>query len=103
MDEVQQLASLIRQLQGALGGRVLAAGVQVLTWPGSSPFTNAVSVPHGLKEAPLGVFALGNISTNIVFPYAGVPGPTTFTLSGWCPNASPTTGSHENVVWVAVG
>lgn len=84
-------------------GIAIRFGTQTLTWPGGSPFTDTPSVTHGLGRTPKTVFATANVVTNVVEPYTLVPGATTFFLSGWCPNASPSAGSHETVSWLAIG
>jgi len=48
----ERLWSLIRQLQGAMDGKANRSGSDTVTWSGSSTFSSAKSITHGLGKAP---------------------------------------------------
>lgn len=93
------LRVLIRQLQGALGGRRLKMGSTTLTWT-LSQVSGAATITHGLGEQPAlvvaTVMAVGS-GQNAFVQYGNVTA-TTFQLTGWSPGVfSGTLG----VSWVA--
>jgi hypothetical protein len=94
--------SLIRQLQGALGGRSFTFGTATLTFTASTN-SAGITVTHGLGKTPIGVLATGQMAPafgNIVTPNPTAIGATTFGLSGEVKTAF--TGSIP-VFWMAVG
>jgi hypothetical protein len=57
--DIGRLGSLIRQLQGALGGRTVRGGAGTVTFPGAS-VSNVATVTHGLGRTPAQVFIQGS-------------------------------------------
>lgn len=64
MDAYERLASLIRQLQGALGGQNVRAGRVTVTFTASTT-SNSVVVQHGVGRLPRVTFgATGSAGLN---------------------------------------
>lgn len=98
----ERLATLIRQLQGMLGGKSVRSGQSTLTFT-AAVTSNTVSVTHGLRKVPTEVVAtsfnapaFGNIPTCNAFGY----GATSFSLNGEVKTAF--TGTVV-VSWIARG
>lgn len=101
---MDRLAVLVRQLQGALGGKQIRVGMDTLTWTASMDSNAPKVITHGLDHAPT-IVAVFNADTT--GSYAGIasyttdiPDATTFRVYGRTPVAL--TGS-KGIYWLAIG
>ena len=106
--EIKRLASLIRQLQGALGGKTIRIGTQTLTWAGAVATSDFPTVTHGLSTTPtvLATFPMGFLSAGGKFA-AVTPssiGVATFVVQAITTyNTVPVNGTTCLTGWVAIG
>lgn len=78
---VVRLAALVRQLQGAVGGRKFRAGTASLSWSAST--TAGVTVTHGLGETPTVVLlTVHGTPSALVTAHPHTIGATTFAIQG---------------------
>lgn len=54
-------AGILLELAVAGTRRKVAFGASTLTWPGGGPFTNTLTLPHGLGAVPLAVLATAQL------------------------------------------
>lgn len=104
MTPLSHMAILIRQLQGALGGRRLMFGAGTWTWPGGAALSNTVAVTHGLGATPLFVFVCGaQAQGQVVAGDAFTYGATTFSTHGeFVGGFLPALNATSGFVWLAV-
>lgn len=95
---LEKLASLIRQLQGAMDGRSMKVGTGTATWTAAVSSANVV-VNHGLSAAPT-VVVTG--TRDDLFGYAVTARTaTTFTVKGFTThNAAVSTSRTFD--WIAI-
>jgi hypothetical protein len=91
------LGPLIRQLQGALGGRTIRAGVTTASFTASALSTD-MSVDHGLPTTPIAVV----VSSQDRQAKAGAFGYTSTQFTLRAKYDSVITGTID-VAWIAIG
>ena len=99
--ELKRLGALIRQLQGALGGKAYASGSVTLSWSASTTSGDGV-VAHGLPTTPTSVQV-----TPRSIPFSGTitvkcraRDATNITING---EASSSSTGNVTVDWLAIG
>lgn len=98
--ELKRLGSLIRQLQGALGGKAFVGGNASISFSAAS--SSSVTVTHGLGTTPTVVMAVASGNSSNVNCAVGAVGATTFTLKAqYLDGVSRTTS--EPAYWLAWG
>jgi hypothetical protein len=95
----QRQGTLIRQLQGKLGGKARHEGRSTVTWPGAQRFAD-VTITHGFDSAPNVQVTLENVSTNATAFVFSV-GASTFTVRAWDVNSNPAAATVATVHWEA--
>lgn len=100
-----RLSALLRQLQGALGGRSLRGGKAVLTFPGGSPNSGATTVTHNMGRVPSVTFGpIAGATPVVPFVVAGSETTTSFQIGGrMSDGSSPGAGGTQGVYWMAFG
>lgn len=102
MMSLSRIETLVRQLQGLLGGLAIRAGAGTVTWPGGSQTSTALTVTHGLGRTPVAVVATNTSAPNPMFTMNYTA--TTFqVVCGTNDLSSPANGVTNGFVWVAVG
>lgn len=100
------LRVLIRQLQGAVGGKRLKFGTATLTWPGGTSLSNTLTVPHGLGGAPSEVLATMKVAASgqVWAVHAGAYTSSSFDLQAEpVAGFAPPLGTTVDAAWMAVG
>lgn len=95
--------SLIRQLQGALGGKARRSGTAVLTWPGGSQVTNAPTVTHGLRRTPTEVVVSVQSTPVDAYAWTNGLGSATFGVAAKTSSAAPAAGTALTISWEVRG
>lgn len=103
---LDRLATLVRQLQGALGGKTRVSGQATATWAAGAAAAGTVTVTHGLGATPEYV-AAHSISTggpyNVLVQPINV-GATTFQLvAAFSNGATWAAGGSHTIAWEAWG
>lgn len=103
--DINRLSSLIRQLQGMLGGKTVRVGVGNLTWPGAVSLSNQLTVPHGLGHVPIAVFVTVKTSGQgeVVAAHANADATNMFIQAQWVAGFAPGAGGTLPVSWMVVG
>jgi hypothetical protein len=109
---VEFLASLVRQLQGTLGGLAgltISVGVGTATWTAArvsaeETVTHDLAGPDGTARTPLYVFVCGSTDqgAKVVAYHAFSYTATTFKTRGDFTDGTAPTGDSD-FVWIAVG
>jgi len=100
---LERLSSLVRQLQGALGGQTCRGSSSSGTWAGGSPETTAV-VAHGLGVTPTSVTVTPIGSSNVLASVDGGADDTSFTVRlRTRDGSSPAGGTERFFYWTASG
>lgn len=101
MDELKRLWSLIRQVQGALGGRTVRSGSTTITFTASN-LSDVPTVTHDLGGTPSEVIVSTNSRVIHAASVSGSIDATSFQVAGYhLTLATPTTTC--TVYWVAFG
>jgi hypothetical protein len=103
--ELQRQASLIRQLQGALGGKVIAVGASTVTWGGVFTNSGVTTVTHSLGRTPVIVGAWCSDATATEFFFCSAATSTfTTTQFGVRGHARAVPIAQTNTItWIAIG
>lgn len=103
-DDLRRAFALIRQLQGALGGKSLDGGSNTVSFPGGSPNSTQKTISHTLGRIPSSV-VLTPESTSTPIAMYWVAG--TFTTTGFDVIGKTTAGGNAsgtvNFMWEARG
>lgn len=94
------LGVLVRQLQGALGGRALAAGQSTVSFSAASVSASKV-VTHGLGSMPTFAACVPNNNTGIAYSVVARTA-TTITVQGWT-TAGGSITSTPTFDWLVIG
>jgi hypothetical protein len=97
------LAVLIGQLQGALGGKTIRVGTDTMTWTASTD-AGPKTIAHGLGRAPVVVFVTNG---DTVGSYPGIAAFTVLNVSAttfdtYGRTAGAITGTKA-IFWLAIG
>ena len=99
------LLVLIHQLQGMLAGRSILGGQGSVTFPGGSPFSSYVTVPHGLGKVPTSI-VLTEVNTGVATVAVN---PAAITATSFqvrarqADGSSPVAGVQSFFYWQAMG
>lgn len=102
-DDTGRLGSLIRQLQGALGGKTIKVGTDTVTFTAATN-SAAKTVTHGLGTTPVAITAFGIGDTGVLgifYDCINTPGSTSFDIVGYRP-AGAISGT-KTFTWIAIG
>lgn len=91
---------LIRQLQGAVGGKTVRSGSDAVSWPGGSRLTNATTVQHGLSSSPTSIL-LGSSSINTHLAYSNVTTSSFDVTGNTIDGTSPVAATSRSFSWGA--
>jgi hypothetical protein len=105
-DRLDRLASLIRQLQGALDGKAIQTGTVTFTFTAST-FSAVQTVSHGLGRTPVAVFVASWWLPGVADGFSPVKSTTFSGTTFECYGAAgPGYAAFTNSVtttWIAVG
>ena len=106
MASTSRLETLIRQLQGLLGGAAWRGAGVTVTFPGGSQTSNAQTVTHGLGRAPTSI-TFGPIATTTPVDPFVVGGTITDTVFDvkcrTTDGSSPAAASTVTFYWMSKG
>lgn len=103
---ITQIQALIRQLQGALGGRAITVGTVTFTFTASAT-SASVTVPHKLVRVPIAVIVadwwLPGTATGSSVVRRDTLTATTFDCRGQSDSAFGAFSGSVTTGWVAIG
>lgn len=94
--DIARLATLVRQLQGALGGMAVVAGTTTCTFTAST-VSDTVTVTHGIGRVP--TVTTGSTNSNVKWAVFNKTA-TTFDILG---RADSSVTQAIDVNWIAAG
>jgi hypothetical protein len=100
---VSRIETLIRQLQGMLGGKMIRVGTDVLVFTAAAT-SATLTVNHGLGRTPICVLALCEVNADYIVmgAIAGSRNATSFQVAGRT-NAAGVLTANVRFFWLAAG
>lgn len=108
-DDASQYDSInqrLRRLESTLGVLGVKWGVATVDWPGGSATSNfSAAISHGIGRTPAGILLTPQSQsiTGAVFAWREGLSSTTFTFRATTLGFTPSAGTTQTFLWVAVG